>query len=139
MPRFSTTTTIAAAPDAVWALLTDAPGYPTWNPTVERVDGAIVPGGRITVRARINPGRAFPVKVTAFEPPARMVWTGGMPLGLFRGARTFTLTPEGGSVRFSMEEVYDGPLAPLLGRTIPDLQPAFDAFAAALKERAERR
>ncbi len=139
MPRFSTTATIAATPDAVWALLTDAPGYPTWNPTVERVDGAIVPGGRITVRARVSPGRAFPVKVTTFDPPARVVWTGGMPLGLFRGVRTFTLTPDDGSVRFSMEEVYSGPLTPLIGRTIPDLQPAFDAFAVALKERAEAR
>ena len=36
-----------------------------------------------------------------------------------------------------MEETYRGPLAPLIARSIPDLQPAFDAFAADLKRRAE--
>jgi len=66
-----------------------------------------------------------------------MVWTGGMPLGLFKGERTFTLTPTADGVRFAMREVYTGLLAPLIGRSIPDLQPAFDEFAAALKLRAE--
>jgi hypothetical protein len=36
-----------------------------------------------------------------------------------------------------MEETYRGPLAPLITRSIPDLQPAFDTFAADLKRRAE--
>ena len=70
-------------------------------------------------------------------PAERMVWNGGMPLGLFSGVRTFTLTPTGDGTRFSMREVYSGLLAPLICRSIPDLQPAFDEFAAALKQRAE--
>ena len=54
-----------------------------------------------------------------------MVWKGGMPLGLFKGERTFTVTPgPDGSVTFSMAELYSGLLEPLIGRTIPDLQPA---------------
>jgi hypothetical protein len=69
--------------------------------------------------------------------PARMVWSGGMPLGLFKGVRTFTLTPQGDSVRFEMREVFSGPLSPLIERSLPDLQPAFDEFAASLKRRAE--
>jgi len=36
-----------------------------------------------------------------------------------------------------MIEVYGGLLAPLIERSIPNLQPAFDEFAAALKTRAE--
>jgi hypothetical protein len=68
------------------------------------------------------------------------VWSGGMPLGLFKGERTFTLTPtRGGDVEFSMSEVFSGPLAGLIGKSIPDLQPAFDEFAASLKRRAEAR
>jgi hypothetical protein len=68
-----------------------------------------------------------------------MVWSGGMPLGLFTGTRTFTLTPRSdGSTEFTMREEFRGLLAPLIGRSIPDLQPAFDAFAAALKREAER-
>jgi hypothetical protein len=134
---FETETTIAASAEAIWALLTDAPGYTAWNTTVDRVEGRIAPGETIKVHAKINPGRAFPVKVTSFEPPGQMVWTGGMPLGLFKGERTFTLTPAGDGTHFAMREVYTGVLAPLIGRSLPDLQPAFDEFAAALKQRAE--
>lgn len=138
MKSFASTITISAAPEAVWALLTDAPGYPSWNTTVDRVEGRIAPGEAITVHAKISPGRAFPVRVTEFAPPARMVWTGGLPIGLFTGERTFTLTAAGDGVRFEMRELYRGLLAPLIGRSIPDLQPAFEEFAAALKQRAER-
>jgi len=67
------------------------------------------------------------------------VWRGGLPLGLFVGERVFTLTPgSGGAVEFSMRETFTGLLAPLIGRTLPDMQPAFEQFADALKREAER-
>jgi hypothetical protein len=76
--------------------------------------------------------------VTAFDAPRRMVWTGGMPLGLFKGERVFTLTPGlSDGVEFSMREEYTGLMAGLIGRSIPDLQPAFDEFASDLKKAAE--
>jgi hypothetical protein len=137
MRAFSATTSIHATPDTIWALLTDAPGYPAWNTTVDKVDGRIAVGEKITLHVKASP-RAFPLKVTEMVPGQRMVWSGGMPLGLFKGERTFTLTPKpGGDVEFSMREIFSGPLAGLIGKTIPDLQPAFDEFAAALKRRAE--
>jgi hypothetical protein len=136
--RFATATTIRARPETVWALLTDASGYPRWNSTVVKIDGQIAAGGTITVYAKTAPGRAFPLKITEFVPMRRMVWTGGMPLGLFTGTRTFVLTPTvSGDVDFAMDETYRGGLAPLITRSIPDLQPAFDAFAADLKRCAE--
>jgi hypothetical protein len=55
-------------------------------------------------------GRAFPVRVTEFQPPRLMRWTGGMPLGLFKGERTFTLTAHGDGTRFVMREEYTLPL-----------------------------
>jgi hypothetical protein len=67
-----------------------------------------------------------------------MVWTGGMPFGLFTGTRSFTLTPgSNGEVAFAMREAFSGLLAPLITRSIPDLQPSFDTFAADLRRRAE--
>jgi hypothetical protein len=138
MKAFQTTTSIRAAPEAIWALLTDAAAYPSWNTTVTKVDGRIAPGEKITVHVKINP-RAFPVKVSEFQAPERMVWTGGMPFGLFKGERTFRLTKKGDAVEFFMREEYTGPLAGMIGKSIPDLQPAFDEFAAALKARAEKR
>ncbi len=52
--------------------------------------------------------------------------------------RTYMLTPKGGGVEFAMREVFSGLMAPLITRSIPDLQPSFDEFAAALKRRAEQ-
>ena len=138
MKSFACSARINASAEVVWALLTDAPSYAAWNPTVSRVDGQIAPGEQITVHAKINPGHAFPVSVSEFAPPARMVWSGGMPWGLFKGERVFTITREGAGVVFAMREEFTGFLAPLIGRSIPDLQPAFDEFAAALKAHAER-
>jgi hypothetical protein len=139
MKTFQVSTCIRATKDALWEILTDASKYATWNTTVDKVEGRIAPDEKVTVHAKINPGRAFPVKVTAFVPGQRMVWTGGMPLGLFKGERTFTLTQrDDGQVEFRMAEAYSGLLSPLIERSLPNLQPAFDEFAAALKKRAER-
>jgi hypothetical protein len=67
-----------------------------------------------------------------------MVWKGGMPLGLFKGVRTFTLSPQpDGMTRFTMREEFTGPLLPLIWRSMPDLGPSFAQFAAGLKARAE--
>ena len=97
--------TIAADPARTWEILTDGAGYPEWNPSVEKLEGRIAPGEKIKLYVKINPGKAFPVKVNRFEPPHLMNWEGGMPLGLFRGVRTFTLTPDSnGATVFKMEE-----------------------------------
>jgi hypothetical protein len=137
MKHFAASIKIRARPETVWGLLTDAGRYPQWNSTVERVDGRIAAGEKITVRVKGAPGRAFPLRVSEFAPLERMVWTGGMPLGLFVAARSFVLTPAAGEIKFAMEESYSGLLAPLITRSIPDLQGAFEAFAADLKRSAE--
>lgn len=138
MKRFAASTTIQARPETIWGVLTDAAGYPGWNSTIAKIDGRIAAGETVTVHAKASPGRAFPVRITEFAPPDSMVWAGGMPLGLFTGTRRFTLTPVGdGRVEFAMREDYKGMLARLITHSIPDLQPAFEAFAADLKHRAE--
>jgi hypothetical protein len=128
---------IQADPERVGAVLTDGPGFAEWDSGVERVEGRIAPGERIKVVSEANPGRAFPVRVSEFAPPRRMTWTGGMPLGLFKGVRTFSLVPEGAVTRFTMREEYTGPLLGLIWRSMPDLGPSFEQFARGLKARAE--
>ena len=138
MKTFQVSTFIGATTDAIWEILTDASKYTAWNKTVDKVEGRIAPGEKVTVHAKLSPGRAFPVKVTEFVPGRKMVWASGMPLGLFKGERTFTLTERGdGTVEFRMSEVFSGLLSPLIERSIPNLQPTFDEFAVALKKRAE--
>ena len=138
MRSYESSATIDASPDAIWTILTDAPAYAAWDSGVERVEGTIAPGETIKVYSQANPGRAFPVKVTDYQPGRSMTWAGGMPLGLFRGVRTFTLEPhDGGPTRFRMREEYTGPLLPLIWRTMPDLGQSFEQFARGLKARAE--
>lgn len=140
MKTFVTRTIIRAPVEHIWSILTDAAGYPSWNSTVERVVGTIAPGEKVTVYTRASPGRAFPLTVTELAPNRSMVWTGGMPLGLFKGTRSYALTPRSANeVEFSMREEFSGLLAPLITRSIPDLQPSFDQFAADLKARAEHK
>jgi hypothetical protein len=138
MKSYEASSVISASPDAVWRVLTDGARYPEWDSGVQRIEGRIAPGERIKVHAAVNPGRAFPVKVSEFVPNQRMRWTGGMPLRLFRGERTFTLVSDGdGATRFTVREEYTGPLLPLIWRSIPDLGPSFTQFANGLKQRAE--
>jgi hypothetical protein len=140
MKIFQASASIEASAERVWALLTDVARWPAWNTTVDKVDGRVVLGATVTVHAKLSPGRAFPVKVAELDAPRRMVWRGGMPLGLFVGTRTFTLTPENGDrVRFETREEFGGLLAPLITKSIPDLQPAFDEFVRCLKSAAEQR
>jgi hypothetical protein len=105
---------------------------------MERLEGTIGPGEKLKVYTKLSPGRGFPVKVTAFEPERRMTWTGGMPLGLFKGVRQFTLAPrEDGTTEFVTEEEYSGPLASVFLKRMPDLTESFEGFAQGLKQRAE--
>jgi len=139
-PRFHAARRIAAAPDRVWAALVDLPSWTAWNPTIVSVGGEVVAGGTVRLVATVNPGRTFVLRVTEVVPARRLVWASGMPLGLFRGVRTYALTPtdDGTGTDFAMSEAYTGALAGLIGRSIPDLNPSFEAFAGALKATAER-
>lgn len=132
--KYAASTTIAATPEAVWAVLTDAAAWPSWEPNVTAVDGTIADGERITVHTKLS-DQAFPVTVAFPEPGRTMTWTGGMPLGLFRGVRTFALTPTDAGTEVHVHEVFSGLMLPLMRRMMPDLQPSFDAFVVALGAR----
>ena len=138
MKEYKATATINATPEQIWHILTDASGYPEWDPYCERIEGKIAPGEKLKAFTTLSPGRAFPVKVTEFTPNRKMVWTGGMPLGLFKGERSFTLTPEqNGETRMTVKEVFSGPMLGLIGKSIPDMTEPFQKFVEGLKRKAE--
>ena len=140
MKSFATRIDIRAPVAIVWQVLVDLPDWSRWNSAVQRTEGTIAHGAKVTVFVHQSPGRAFPVKVATFDPPRGMIWIGGMPLGLFTGTRSFELAASSDdTTEFGMRETYSGPLAGMIGKSIPDLQPAFDAFAQCLKVEAERR
>jgi uncharacterized protein YndB with AHSA1/START domain len=128
--EFLTRSTIRAAPEAVWEILTDAPGNAAWNPEIVAIEGRMALGARIRARVKVGCGavRTVPLRVTAFEAPARMEWTGGLPLGLFTRRRVFTLTPVRGAVEFRMLVQMSGPLAPLMVKAAGNRQVEIDGF-----------
>jgi hypothetical protein len=137
MKAYEATALIAAPPDRVWAILADAENWPAWDSGVEKVEGRVEPGATVKVTSSVNPGRAYPVKVAEVVPGRSFTWVGGMPFGLFRGARSYSVEPESVGTRFHMREEFNGPLLPLIWRSMPDMQPSFDQFAAGLKVHAE--
>jgi uncharacterized protein YndB with AHSA1/START domain len=139
--EYTATCRIDASPETVWSILTDAHKYGEWNPEIIDVDGRFALGERITARVRLGSGavRRVPMRVTAFDAPSRMEWTGGLPLGLFVGVRTFTVAPAAGGAEFRMLVRMSGPLASMIGKSVGDRQPEVESFAAGLKARAERK
>lgn len=136
MRFFEARQTISAPPARVWSILTDATRL-AQGFGILKLKGRIAPGEVLRLRAEAAPSRDFVLRVSAFDPPKRMVWSGGMPLGLFTGTRVFTLDPIPGGCQFTMREEYTGLMVPLIFKSIPDLTPAFRQFAAALKKEAE--
>jgi hypothetical protein len=137
MKFYESSAVIDASPETIWSILTDAPKLSEWDSGIDRVEGRIAPGQTIKVYSKVSPGRAFPVKVIDFVPARGMRWSGGMPLRLFKGVRTFTLTPQERQTRFNMREEYTGPLVGMMWKSMPDLGPSFQQFASGLKRQAE--
>jgi hypothetical protein len=138
MKAYSASININASPESIWKILTDAPNYPQWDPWAIRIEGTIAQGEKIKAFSKLAPDRAFPVKVSEFVPNSKMVWSGGMPFGLFKGVRTFLLTlKDDGSVDFHLEEIFSGPLLGMMAGSLPDMTEPFKDFAEGLKARAE--
>jgi uncharacterized protein YndB with AHSA1/START domain len=128
---------IAATPERVWQLLTDADDMVRWNSTLTSMAGTIGPGGRVSMGVPEAPGTVFRIEVTKFEPPSEMVWTQGNPI-MFRGVRTYRLTTEpSGITKFEMIEVFSGLALPMAAGRLPDFKPIFERYAADLKAEAE--
>ncbi|MGE3278013.1 MAG: SRPBCC family protein [Vicinamibacterales bacterium] len=136
--KYSASTSINAPASVVWKILLDTARWPEWDPSCDHIEGSVAEGSTVKAFTKLSPGRAFPVKVTELVPDRRMTWTGGMPLGLFKGVRTFTLEPQPeGGTEFSLREEFSGPMLALIGRSIPDMTVPFRQFVAGLKARSE--
>jgi hypothetical protein len=140
MRSFEAATRIDASPADVWALLTDVGSWRDWDSGVDRVEGRVALGEPLAVYATMIRSRPFTATVTELRPLEAMRWRGGLPFGTAVIERTYSLDAQddGGTV-LTVREDHTGPLAALLGRTTPDLNPSFRQFCAGLKARAEER
>lgn len=138
MKYYEVSRDINAPADAVWSVLTQTDKLLEGNLGITRIEGEIGRGEKIKLWTEVS-DRPFTLTVTELQPSRRMVWEGGMPLGLFKGIRQFNLTPSGDATRFQMREEFSGLLLPLIWKSMPDLNPAFNKFADGLKLIAESR
>jgi hypothetical protein len=129
---------IRATPERIWKLLTDAADFPRWNSTVSKIAGTIAAGEQLAIQVPAAPGRTFKPKVTQLDAGRSMTWSDGFA-PMFKGVRTFTLTPNGdGSTAFAMVEVLSGVMLPMIKGSLPDFGPVFETYAADLKQEAEK-
>jgi hypothetical protein len=128
---------IHAPPARIWALLTDAPGFPAWCSTITSMEGKIALGEKLALRSTAAPDRTFGPRVTKLTKEQEMEWSDGFA-PMFRGVRTFTLREKpGGVTEFAMTEVFSGAMLPMIRGSLPDFGPLFEAFARDLRRAAE--
>lgn len=134
----STTTQIEAPAERVWQLVTDLDWWNRADNGVISVVGDLEQGQKIKLVSELQPKRGFTLEVSEMQGPRRMTWSGGMPLGLCTGRRTFVIDPtDADRCSFTMAEDFTGPLSPLIVKSLPDFQASFDQFAQALKSDSE--
>lgn len=136
MKSLEAETLINARNSTVWEIITDARNYTVWESGITSIQGELRNGGTIRIRTRTRGNRTFRLRVQQI-PGEVMTWTGGLPLGLFRGVRTFTLSPQRGMTQLRVKEEFSGPLLGLMDKTMADTEQALTDYVNAVKERAE--
>ena len=139
--HLTTSTEIDASPEAVWAVLSDLPSYPSWNPFIREASGQLAAGERLDLRMQPDGGRAMRFRPTVLkaEPGRELRWLGRLVApGVFDGEHRFAIEPTAGGSRLTQEERFTGILVPLLAKGLRKRTlPAFEQMNEAVKERAE--
>lgn len=142
--RWITTEIEINAPCAVvWKVLTDFPGYCSWNPTIRRIEGRLAVESCLRVFACLPCGLPLMLRprLLEFRPEREIKWLGSLLIpGLLDGEHRFLLDPlSEHETRFVQREEYDGILLPFVWKWLGDQgRRAFELMNGALKEEAER-
>ena len=106
---------IAAAPEAVWEVLTAFERWPSWNKDVRSMSmqGPVAEGS--VFRWKAGPG-TITSTIRLVEPPRRIAWT-GKTLGV-KAIHFWHLEPRDGKTLVRTEESYEGLVARLMRRSL---------------------
>lgn len=127
----------------VWKVLTDLPGYSSWNPFIRRIAGDLSVGRHLRVLALLPCGLLIPLwpKILELAAERKIRWLGRLFLpSLLDGEHIFLLEPLGETrSRFTQMEEYRGALLPIVWNWLRDQgRTAFEMMNGALKKSAER-
>ena len=139
--RIETEIDIDAPPAKVWAILTDFPHMPLWNPFITSIAGKPMAGERISVTIR-PPGKSsmgLCPTLLAVVPERELRWLGRLFIsGIFDGEHYFLLDPlDEDRTRLTHGESFSGLLVGYLSATLDATENGFNAMNAALKHQAE--
>lgn len=134
--------TINAAPEKVWAVLTDFAAYPLWNPFIKSLKGMPVAGQTIEVLLQPAGSKGMTMKpvVVNYHANKELRWIGRLfALHIFDGEHAFVLHDNGdGTTTFMQYEHFRGILVPFLKKMLDvDTRASFTQMNEALKKRVE--
>ena len=102
-------TTINASPAEVWAMITDAESYPSWNPILIEAKGEYVAGGAVTYQMKI--GDSEPTEVTPAIKQIKaneLLHQGGGMAGILTFDHRWKLEAVPGGTKAVQQEEYTG-------------------------------
>ena len=132
------TARVSAAPDAVYALLTDVDTYPTWRPGVKSLQRHPDREGRPSWTEDAG-GMKIPLYFERMERPSLLVARIADPKLPFGGTWTYRITPSGGGSEVTITEdgeVYN-PFFRFMSRFVFGYPATLDAFVKNLEARAK--
>jgi hypothetical protein len=139
--RIETEIDINAPAAKVWAVLTDFPNMPLWNPFITAIAGRAAAGERLTVTIRPPGKSAITLRPTLLvvQPERELRWLGHFIVsGIFDGEHYFLLDPLGADrTRLTHGESFSGLLVGFLNATLDATETGFNDMNAALKRQAE--
>ena len=131
---------IDATPEQVWAVLSDLPAYPQWNPFIVSSSGRLEKGATIRNVMRDSGGdTTFTPTVLEVAPGRELRWIGKIgPGGIFDGEHRFLIEPIAENrVRLTQSERFTGVLIPFFQSQLNERTlPQFRAMNEALAKRA---
>lgn len=136
MESFESEALILAGTPIVWDVLTDTGNYTVWDSGVLEVTGELHRPGRVRIRTAHRGRRSFRARIE-LNPRQVITWTIGLPLGLARVIRTFTLTDYTGITHLTVRDTATGPLRRLVRIGGPEASEVLTAYVEAVKFRAE--
>lgn len=141
MTRYTKSIEIAAAPERVWAVMTDVERWPEWTPSMTRVE-RLEPGPlRLGCRTRVEQPQLRPAIFTVTELtelPARRSFTWRMTGPGVVGVATHLVEPSGTGARATLSVTFSGLLGRLVARLYRALTERYLALEAqGLKRRSE--
>lgn len=129
---------IQSSKEKVWKIFSDFDNYPNWNPFINYIRGAVIPGRKIRVSIM---GISFNTKVLVYEPFRELRWKGHLLIpGIFDGEHYFILDEiDNGAVRFRQGEIFSGILVPLCKRILnTKVKQGYEKMNVKLKELVEK-